>query len=91
MALDKVTIAEGCLSVAEDEKKALTEKAVTLSNLLRVANDSMTSAEMRLAGAEERATAAKESQKAVEARAESAEARAREVVVRASRAVFDYK
>ena len=61
MALDKATIAEGRLSVAEDEKKALTEKVVTLSNLLRVANDGMTSAKMRLADVEERATVAKES------------------------------
>ena len=57
---DKATIAEGSLSIAENEKKALMEKAITLSNLLRVANDSMMSAEMRLAGTEERATAAEE-------------------------------
>ena len=47
MANDKVVIAEGRLSVVEDEKKALTEKAITLSNLLKVSTDSMTSVEMR--------------------------------------------
>ena len=58
MANDNAIIAEWRLSIAENEKKVLTEKAIMLSNLLRVANDSMTSAEMRLADAEERAAAA---------------------------------
>ena len=72
MANDKVIIAEGHLLIVEDEKKALTEKVVMLSNLLRVANDSMTSAEMRLVGTEERATATEELWKAAEAQAASA-------------------
>ena len=67
MANDKAIIVEGCLSVVEDEKKALTEKVVMLSNLLGVANDIMTSVEMRLVDAKERATMVEKLWKAAEA------------------------